>query len=807
MKISYNWLKDFLDVDLPAAEAAGLLTDVGLEVESWQPWESVRGGLRGLVVGEVVQVEPHPGADRLRVTHVRINEGEPLQIVCGAANVAVGQKVAVALPGTQLHTYAGKQLSIAEATIRGVVSQGMICAEDELGIGPGHDGILVLPSSAPLGAPLYEVLNVEEDVIFTIGLTPNRGDAMSHLGVARDLMAALRARKHLPLSLRMPDVNNFHGHADVACIPIVISNQQDCLRYCGLVMEGVTVQPAPLWLQSRLQRLGLRPLNNVVDITNLVMWECGQPLHAFDADQLPMPAIEVGNLPSGTTFETLDSAKLTLHADDLMICSGGQGLCIAGVYGGKSSGVTQSTKRIFLESACFRPDAVRRTSLRHQLRTDAALHFEKGTDPEACLYALKRAALLITELAGGRCSLPVDVYPYPVHRRRIVLPWAQLNRLAGTTVPPQQARDILLDLDFTISEQNDQFIVTLAPTAKQDVQQAQDVMEEILRIRGLDAIDASSRLLAAVPRKPLPDLEVLQRRLAYFLTANGFHEIITNSITNSGRARQLAGMEAQAIVQLLGSANAGLDSLRTHLLFGGLEVVAHNLNRQQPWLRLFEVGQVYRRLTGQFAEEPILALWLCGNHRTETWMEKSQPLDFFHAKGIMEALWSCLGLEEPRPEAHADALMEGIRWSFGEPLAFVGRVRQRVLQHFDIAQTVWYGELYLNSVLQHGHRRKIQFRPLPRFPSVRRDLALIVPDTVSYHALKQRALESIPRYLTEVNLFDVYRDEKLGAGRMSYAMSFQFQPDEKTFTDRQVDEFMEMLIRTFEQEFHAIVRR
>ncbi|MCS6917325.1 MAG: phenylalanine--tRNA ligase subunit beta [Chitinophagales bacterium] len=807
MKISYRWLKQYADLQLPADQLADLLTDVGLEVESWENWSSVPGGLKGLVVGEVIEVSPHPRADRLRITRVRINHGDPVQIVCGAPNVAVGQKVVVALPGTTLHTASGKLLSIEQASIRGVESFGMICAEDEIGIGTAHEGILVLPADAPAGMAYSEYFGVEQDEVFTIGLTPNRGDAMSHLGVARDVVAAVNVRYGKRLSLHQPDVSAFHADSVVSTLPVTIHNLRDCIRYCGLVLTDVRIQASPQWLQSLLQRIGLKPVNNIVDVTNYVMWECGQPLHAFDADRLPAPAIEVGNLPSGTSFETLDGNLLHLHEDDLMICSGGVGLCIAGVYGGKNSGVTDSTCRVFLESAIFRPEAIRRTSLRHRLRTDAALHFEKSVDPSGALYALKRAALLIAELAGGRYSEPVDVNPQPIGGRTIVLPWSRLDRLAGKPCPRDEATAVLADLGFHIIANNTEALTVTAPTAKADVRQAQDVMEEILRISGLDRIPAASRLSAHVPHQPLPESETLQRRVADFLTANGFNEIINNSITTSSYARLLAEEPEGEIVRLLGSANAGLDSLRTDLVFSGLEVVAHNLNRQQTLLRLFELGHSYKWQNDRVSEVPQLAMWFCGHQQPEGWLAAPQEVGFFDAKGYLETLWRHLGLPELFIEPFSFAWGEGIQWSAGRPVAWLGRIRRRVLQHFDIDRPVWYASVSLEALETLWVRRSVQFRPLPRFPAVRRDLALIVGTDVSYQTLSRRAAELIPRHLTAVNLFDVYADERLGSDRISYALSFVFQHEERTLTDREVDAFMEKLIRTFEQELHAVVRR
>ncbi|MCS6990662.1 MAG: phenylalanine--tRNA ligase subunit beta [Chitinophagales bacterium] len=807
MKISYKWLKRYLPLPLDPVDVAELLTDVGLEVEAIETWESVPGGLRGLVIGEVLSVEAHPSANKLKLTQVNTGGVKPLQIICGAPNVAVGQKVVVALPGTTLHTSGGKVLKIEKANIRGVDSFGMICAEDEIGIGTSHDGIYVLPNDAPVGSAFREYYGVEEDTIFSLAVTPNRGDAMSHLGVARDLLAAVDARKDMQLQLTVPDISAFSPNQSIACIAVRIHNRLDCIRYCGLVIEGVTVRPSPSWLQSSLLRIGVKPVNNIVDVTNYVMWECGQPLHAFDADQLPANAIEIGNLPAGTPFETLDGTVLQLHAEDLMICSGGKGLCIAGVIGGRSSAISDHTQRVFLESATFRPQAVRRTSLRHQLRTDAAQHFEKGTDPQACLYALKRAALLIRELAGGSYSAPVDVHPEPIRQRSITLKWTHLNRIAGVSIPVEKAVRILHDLDFAILEHTKDHIVVQPPTAKTDVYQAQDVMEEVLRIAGLDTIPAAVRLNAALARQPVPKAYTLQRRLSAFLAANGFNEIINNSITSSAYARKLACLPEHSIVALLGSANTGLDALRTHLLFPGLEVIARNLNRQQGLLRFFEFGKVYQKVDGQPQESERLALWWCGAHMAESWLTTQRPVDFFDAKGLLTSLWQHLGLESISEEPFESELLVGMCWKGSRPIAVLGSVRHHILQNLDIDKAVWYADVDMEVLQSLWAQGAVRFAPLPRFPSVRRDLALILPEQVTFARLKQLAWQQGITALAEVNLFDVYTDERIGAGKTSYAVSFVFQPKDKTLTDPEVDAFMESLIRTFEQELHAVVRR
>jgi phenylalanyl-tRNA synthetase beta chain len=808
MKISFNWLKEYLDFNLSAEQTADILTNIGLEVERTEKWESVKGSLEGLVIGRVNEVSKHPDADKLTVTKVDTGGAGDLQIVCGAPNVAAGQKVIVAVEGTVLHPFEGESFKIKKTKIRGVESNGMICSEDEIGLSNDHSGIRILPDDAPVGMPVNEYLKVAHDVIFEIGLTPNRSDAMSHLGVARDLAAWLHAIDGSTAVLKMPDTGAFSIDDHSLTISVEVENTEACPRYSAITLTGVTVAESPEWLKQKLTAVGMRPINNVVDITNFVMLEGGQPLHAFDADEVKGKKVIVKTLAGGTPFRTLDNKEVKLAADDLMICHAEEGMCIAGVYGGLHSGVKDSTKSIFLESACFSPSFIRRTSTRHQLRTDAATRFEKGTDPGQTVTVLKRTAQLIREICGGKISSDIiDIYSESAKAKVISLMWEKLNRVSGIEFPKETAAKILAALQFTILPQDEQKITVSVPTFKTDVTMAEDLIEEIVRIFGMSKIPVRDAVRSSLSYSTADGREQLQEAISTMLGAVGFHEMINNSITNSVYHETWFPQTKDEIVRLMSYSNAGLDSMRTSLLFPALEAVRYNHNRKITDLRLFEFGKTYRKTGIEYAETDKMALLLTGNKRSESWQEKEQAADFFFLKGNIETILRRAGIAGFTSEKINHPLLpDGLQYSVGRnPVGVAGRVNQKLTAFFDIRREVFYAELELDELVRFS-KRTITYKEPSKFPTVRRDLAMILDDAVSFADIESLAFRQVRGLLREVNLFDVYKDEKLGAGKKSYAVSFILLDEQKTLTDKEVDDAMAKLIRTFEKELGAAIR-
>lgn len=815
MIISYNWLKDYLDTDLSAEAAGERLTQTGLEVESIDKFESVKGGLAGLIIGQVVSVEKHPDADKLSITRVDIGSGNNLQIVCGAANVRSGQKVIVATEGTVLHPFSGEPFRIKKAKIRGIASEGMICAEDEIGLSADHSGIMVLDSLAPVGTLAQAFFEVVTDDVIQIGLTPNRGDATSHIGVARDLAAALSVESEKRIPLKIPSVANFTVTDHVLPVAVVIENSEACLRFSGLAITGIRIKQSPQWLQNKLKAIGLRPINNIVDITNFVMYECGQPLHAYDADEVCGKKIIVRTLAPDTPFRTLDDKEIKLRSIDLMVCCEGiadslspSPMCLAGVYGGLSSGVKETTTSIFLEAACWNPKWIRRTATFHNLRTDAASRFEKGVDPDGNIYALKRAALLMAELTGGHISSEiVDVYPHPVSRQEISLTWEKLDRIAGIEIPKSVAKKILETLSFSIQSEDDQGIVVDVPGFKTDVHRSEDVIEEVLRIYGYEKIPVPDAVRSSISFSASGYKEVFTEELSQLLAGSGFREMMNNSISNSKYHESVFPESTDTVVSLLSYSNTGLDSMRTSMLFPGLEVIRFNHNRKHFDLQLFEFGKTYQKKEKHYVESDSLVLFVTGQLATESWMQEQRPADYFFLKGMTGKLLDKCGIHK-----FSVAEAAGSIWDYAveyqcdkRVVATFGKISERIAAMFDIKREVYYAELNTATLLSLS-KNMIKFIPLPRFPSVRRDLALVIDSHIKYREIEQIAYKCSGDMLKNVNLFDVYADEKLGKGKKSYAVSFVFLDEQKTLTDGDVDKVVSGMIQEFQSKLNAIIR-
>lgn len=812
MKISYNWLKTYFNT-LPTPERlAEMLTGCGLEVEGLHTYCPVRGGLEGVVIGQVQTCVPHPNSDHLSLTTVDIGSGTPLHIVCGAKNVAAGQKVAVATIGTTLY-FNDKELQLQKTKIRGEVSEGMICAEDELGIGTSHEGIMVLDPDAIPGTPAKSFFGIEEDVVFEIGLTPNRADAASHIGVARDLAALLtlenfRNGEQEIISFRLPDTEGFVVDNHDLDIGIEVVDPQACPRYTGMTITGITVRPSPDWLQNRLNAIGLRPINNIVDITNFVLHEIGQPLHAFDAEEISGGKVVVQKLKRGTRFVTLDGTDRELTDQDLMICNAKEPMCIAGVFGGLHSGVSEKTTAVFLESACFNPRSVRKTSKHHALQTDASFRFERGTDPGITVYALKRAALLIKELAGGTISSEIiDRYPEPAQKPAIDLSFKRMNRLIGKEIDPVSIRIILTMLGMEILSETETGMEVAAPLYKVDVTREADVVEEIIRIFGYNNIGFSPEIRSPLSIGRKPDPNRLQNVVAEYLCSIGFTEIMNNSLTRSAYYEENQDFPASGSVKILNPLSRDLDVLRQTLLFGGMESVVYNLNRKRSDLKLFEFGTTYQ---GKYKEVQRLAIFCTGRQLTENWNAGDDNVDLYGLKSIVQAICSRTGLPLAgfRLEPVSSSLIRnGISWKIGdEQVAILGQISGSVLKQFDCRQEVLYADLNWTSFLAAAPVKEVLFRELPKFPEVRRDLALLIRREISYADIEKVAFDCERKILKKVGLFDVYEGEKIEAGKRSYALSFILQDENKTLTEKEIDNVMKNLIRDFNVKLGAVIR-
>ncbi len=806
MRISYNWLKQFLKIELPSEETATLLTDLGLEVEVVEPFQSVKGGLLGIVVGEVLTCEKHPDADRLKVTTVNLGTDNPVQIVCGAPNVAVGQKVPVATIGTKLYDKTGAEFEIKKGKIRGQESHGMICAEDELGLGENHDGIMILDKKIKPGTTLAEVLKIENDEVFEIGLTPNRADAMSHFGVARDLRASLLL-SNKNVELISPSVSGFRVDKRTLKIDVDVVDSNLAPRYCGVTISGLKVKPSPDWLQNRLKSIGLTPKNNIVDVTNYVLHEFGQPLHAFDAAKINGKVI-VKTLPNVTKFTTLDDTERTLHEDDLMICDENGPMCIAGVFGGKNSGVSDATTNIFLESAYFNPISVRKTAKRHGLSTDASFRFERGIDINLTDYALKRAAMLIQEVAGGEItSDPIDFYPKKIEDFAVFLNFENTKKIIGQELPKETIKKILASLDIKVNSVTDAGLGLIIPSYRVDVQREIDVVEEILRVYGYNNIEFSKKLNATVSNAPRNEDYKLQNIIANQLNSNGFHEMMANSLTTPDYVKLSTALKEDYNVTILNPLSNDLSVMRQSLLFSGLEAIAYNINRKNSDLKLFEFGKSYHKLLSGNSEKKHLSVFLSGNRSGESWTNPTKPTDFFLFKGYIHSILSRLGLTKivNRP-IESDVFAEGIALASGNDiLVEFGILKKSILKEFDIKQEVLFADFNWDLLLKLV-ATKIKFQDIPRYPDVKRDLALLVDSSVSFESIYTIATQTEKSLLKEVSLFDVYQGANLPEGKKSYAVSFVLQDATKTLTDVQIDKTMGKIKHNLETELGASLR-
>ncbi len=807
MNISYNWLKQFLNIDWDAEQTANLLTDLGLEVEGITPFESVKGGLKGVVVGHVLSCVQHPNADRLKLTKVDIGAAEPIQIVCGAPNIAQGQKVPVATIGTTLYAD-GKPWPIKKGKIRGEESHGMICAEDELGLGKGHDGILVLNDDVQVGTPCAEIFDIENDQVFEIGLTPNRADAMSHFGVARDLRAGLR-QKEIEKELITPPLSNFNITDRSLKIDVLVEDSKLAPRYCGITLSGLVVAPSPKWLQNRLNAIGITPKNNLVDATNYVLHELGQPLHAFDADKISGKKIIVKRLEKGTKFTTLDEVERELHEEDLMICDAEKPMCIAGVFGGLHSGVTERTTSIFLESAYFDPVSVRKTAKRHGLNTDASFRFERGIDIENVEFSLRRAAMLIADIANGKITSDViDLYPNKVADHQVFLNFEKTNKLIGQEIPRDTIKSILSSLDIKVMNVTEAGLGLMIPSYRVDVQRDVDIIEEILRVFGYNNISFTEKLKASIaPTSKLEDYKV-QNVIGNLLASSGFFEIMTNSLTSPDYVQLSENLSEAHAITMLNPLSNDLSSMRQSMLFSGLTTISHNINRKKQNLKLFEFGKTYHQYGDNRVENKHLSLFLTGNKNEASWKTPIEKTDFFFSKAIAKSVLSRLRINKiTSSPVENDIFSEGIVLKSGKKeVAVLGIVNKTILKKFDIKQEVFYTDFNWDNILESIPKETILFKEISKYPEVKRDFALLLDSKTTFKEVHDIAFQTERRLLKEVNLFDVYTGNKLPEGKKSYAVSFTLQDDKSTLTDKQIDKIMQKLKFKYEKELNAELR-
>jgi len=799
MKISYNWLKQFINTEKTPQEVSTILTAIGLEVESLDKVQAIPGGLEGLVIGEVKECAQHPNADRLRVTKVDVGSGILLDIVCGAPNVGAGQKVVVATVGCEIHPTEGEPFKIGKSKIRGEVSEGMICAEDEIGLGKSHDGIMVLPSEAVIGTLAKDYFNLPDDFLYEIGLTPNRADAASHLGVARDLAAFLKQE------IIIPAVDAFKIANTSNTIKVEVIDEDAAPRYSGLTISGITVQESPKWLKEKLAVIGIRSINNIVDVTNYVLHDLGQPLHAFDADEIAGGKVIVQKCTEGTKFKTLDGIDRTLSADDLMICDSEKPMCIAGVFGGTSSGVKETTKNIFLESAYFNAVSVRKTSKRFALKTDASFRFERGTDPEITVYALKRAALLIQEVAGGQITSEIfDHYPKPVAPFDVELTFEHVQKLIGVAIPKEEITSIIKALSIEVIKATETQLTLKVPSYRVDVTRPVDVIEEVLRIYGYDNIEIPQKVNASLNVSPKPDKEALQHSIADMLTSKGYFEILSNSLTKSSYSADLT-----TAVKILNPLSSDLDVMRQSMLFSGLEAVSYNQNRKNADLKLYEFGKTYQISNGKYQEKNHLAIFLGGKVEAEQWNQTAKATSFYNLKAAVDAILKKLNISNLQSdEIQNPAFAYGVQYRRGpKVLVEFGAVSNQSLKTADLAKsTVFYADFNWDMILMLVKNNKISYREVSKFPAVRRDLSMLLDKNVKFEDLKRIALKTEKSLLKEVNVFDVYEGDKLPENKKSYALSFILQDEEKTLTDQQIDAIMQKLIGNFGKETGAEIR-
>ncbi|RGN44999.1 MULTISPECIES: phenylalanine--tRNA ligase subunit beta [unclassified Bacteroides] len=820
MNISYNWLKEYVNFDLTADEVAAALTSIGLETGGVEEVQTIKGGLEGIVIGEVLTCEPHPNSDHMHITTVNLGDGEPVQIVCGAANVAAGQKVVVATLGTKL--YDGDEcFTIKKSKLRGVESNGMICAEDEIGIGTSHDGIIVLPADAVPGTPAKEYYNIKSDYVLEVDITPNRADACSHYGVARDLYAYL-VQNGYKAELKKPSVEAFKVDNHDLDIAVTVENNEACPRYAGVTVHGVTVKESPEWLQDKLRTIGLRPINNVVDITNYIVHAFGQPLHCFDAAKIKGNHIRVKTMPKDTVFVTLDEVERKLNERDLMICNEEEAMCIAGVFGGLDSGSTEATTDVFLESAYFHPTWVRKTARRHGLNTDASFRFERGIDPNNVIYCLKLAALMVKELAGGTISSDIkDVYPTPFEDFKVDLSYEYVNSLVGKVIPVETIKSIVNSLEMRVLEDTPEGLKLAVPPYRVDVQRPCDVVEDILRVYGYNNVEIPTTLKSSLTTKTDVDRShQLQNLISEQLLGCGFNEILNNSLTKAAYYEGLESFPAKNLVMLLNPLSADLNCMRQTLLFGGLESIAHNANRKNADLKFFEFGNCYyfheekrntEKALAPYTEDYHLSLWVTGNRVSNSWAHTDEQSSVYELKAYVENILIRLGLDLHKlvignytDDLFATAL--SINTQGGKRLGVFGVVTKKQLKTFDIDNEVYYADLNWKELMKAIRSVKVSFKELSKFPAVKRDLALLLDKDVQFAEIEKIAYETEKKLLREVTLFDVYEGKNLEAGKKSYAVSFLLLDETQTLNDKQIDKIMSKLIANLENKLGAKLR-
>lgn len=820
MNISYNWLKEYLDFDLQPEEVSAALTSIGLETGGVEEVQTIKGGLEGLVIGEVLTCVEHPNSDHLHITTVNVGGEEPLQIVCGAPNVAAGQKVVVAVNGTKL--YDGDEVfTIKRSKIRGVESNGMICAEDEIGIGTDHAGIIVLPADAVVGTPAKEYYNVKSDYVLEVDITPNRVDGTSHFGVARDLAAYLK-QNGKPTELKRPSVDAFKIDDETPAIEVIVENTEACPRYSGVTIKGVTVKESPEWLKNRLNIIGLRPINNVVDVTNYVLHEMGQPLHSFDAGKVTGDKVIVKTMPEGTKFVTLDGVERTLTDRDLMICNTEEAMCIGGVFGGLDSGVTEQTTDVFLESACFHPTWIRKTARRFGLNTDASFRFERGLDANNTIYVLKRAALLIQEVAGGKITGSIqDVYPNPVQPYTVELTYNKINSLIGKDIPVETVKSILASLEMEIVSETTEGLTIHVPVYRIDVQRDVDVIEDILRIYGYNNIEFSDSVKSNLSYKTATDRSYdLQNLISEQLCGSGFNEIMNNSLTRSAYYDELTTYPVSHCVMLMNPLSADLNGMRQTLLFGGLESIEHNVKRKNGNIRFFEFGNCYDynvekkredATLAEFSEDYRLGLWVCGDRVENSWAHADEKATVYELKAYVENILIRLGVNLKKVifgNLSNDMYSTGvsITTTSGRELGTFGIVNRKICKAMDIDFEVYYAELSWTLLMKETKKNKVTFSEISKFPAVKRDLALLLDKSVQFAEIEKIAEESERKLLKKVSLFDVYEGKNLPAGKKSYAVSFYLQDETKTLNDKQIDAIMQKIRKNLESKLGASLR-
>ncbi len=820
MNISYNWLKEYLDFDLQPEEVAEALTSIGLETGSVEEVQTIKGGLEGLVIGEVLTCEAHPNSDHLHVTTVNVGSGEPLQIVCGAPNVAAGQKVVVAVNGTKLYD-GDKEFTIKRSKLRGVESNGMICAEDEIGVGTDHSGIIVLPDSAVVGTPAKEYYNIKSDYVLEVDITPNRVDATSHYGVARDLAAYLKQHGK-PAELKRPSVDNFQIDVDAPAITIEVQNTEACPRYSGITIKNVTVKESPEWLQNKLRTIGLRPINNVVDITNFILHGLGQPMHAFDAGKIKGNKIIVRPAHTGDKFVTLDGVERTLTDRDLMICNSEEPMCIGGVFGGLDSGVTEQTTDVFLESANFHPTWIRKTARRFGLNTDSSFRYERGLDPNVTIYILKYAAMLVKELAGGQITGAIqDIYPKVFEPYKVSLTYEKINSLTGKVIPVETVKSIVQSLEMNITEETSEGLSLEVPVYRIDVQRDVDVIEDILRIYGYNNVEFTEHVKSSLSYKtPTDHSYAMENLISEQLTGCGFNEILNNSLTRSAYYEKLTTYPAEHCVMLMNPLSADLNCMRQTLLFGGLESIEHNSKRKNGNIRFYEFGNCYTytqenkkegETLAQFDEDYRLGLWLCGYRVENNWAHANESSSVYELKAYVENILVRLGVNVKKlifGNLSNDIYDAGlsITTPAGKTLGTLGIVNHKIRKAMDIDMDVYYAELDWKALMKETKKNKVTYTELSKYPSVKRDLALLIDKSVQFAEIQKIATESERKLLKDVVLFDVYEGKNLPAGKKSYAVSFILEDETKTLNDKQIDAIMKKIQTNLEQKLGAQLR-